>query len=671
MGQGDNGRGAERPRGWTIEDSAALYNLKGWGLKYLDIGAGGNLQLHPRRETKRFFDLKRVVDEVSQRGIKLPVLFRFQDVLRHRVEQLNAAFKQAIDAHKYQGRYLGVYPIKVNQMREVVEEILDAGAPYQFGLEAGSKGELIAVLGMNGPEALTVINGYKDESMIRLALLGVKLGKKVIVVIEKPGEVPLLVKAVQESGVRPLIGLRGKLLAPGSGKWAASSGDKAKFGLTTPEILAAVRDLKAAGLADAVKMFHFHLGSQVTDIRAIQGAVKEGARFYAKLRKLGLELEYLDCGGGLGVDYDGTHTSQDSSTNYNLREYVNDVVSLIQEVCKQEGVPEPNIVTESGRAVVAHHSVLVVNVFGAIESGAAGPEPAASPDEHQVVTAMREVLGSIDPRNLAESLHDAQARKDEAFSLFNLGYLGLEDRARVESLFWRVCREIRRLMPTAKYLTEDLREMTRTTLDQYMCNFSVFQSLPDSWAIGQLFPIMPLQRLNEEPTRRATLADATCDSDGKVTQFPCHRKSGGALPVHPLKPGEPYYLGMFLMGAYQATMGDVHNLFGRVNEVHVFEDDEEPGGYYIEDVIEGQTIRDVLAGIQYSDFELVKNVKTAIDAHVKAGAIKPREGVDLLNQYEATMREYTYIEHPVAPASEPVSDPLPAPERPPAPAAKP
>ena len=645
MGQGDNGKGTGAPHAWTIEDSAALYNLKGWGLKYFGINPEGHLVIHPRREAKRFIDLKRVVEDVNRRGIKLPVLFRFQDVLRHRVEQLNLAFRQAIEAHKYKGGFFGVFPIKVNQLREVVEEILDAGAPFQFGLEAGSKGELIAVLGMNGPEALTVVNGYKDDSIIRLAMLGIKLGKKVIVVLEKPAEVELLVKAAHETGVRPLIGLRGRMAAPGSGRWASSVGDAAKFGLTTPEILDAARALKAAGLADAVKLFHFHLGSQVSDIRSIQGAVKEGARYYAKLRKMGLGLEYLDCGGGLGVDYDGSHTSRDSSTNYNLREYVSDVVSEIQEVCKQEKVPEPNIVTESGRALVAHHSVLVVNVFGAIEAGSSSVEPPVDPAEHAVVGALREVLRGIDPRSLAESLHDAQARKEEAFSLFNLGYLELEDRAKVERLFWQVRAEIQRLMPSAKYLPEDVQEMSRTTLDQYMCNFSVFQSVPDSWAIGQLFPIIPLQRLEEEPTRRATIADITCDSDGKIANFASHRNSGGALPVHKLKPGEPYYLGIFLMGAYQATMGDIHNLFGRVNEVHVFEDEEEPGGYYIEEVIEGETIRDVLADIQYSDFELAKNVKAAIDAQVKAGALKPREGVDLLNQYEAVMREYPYIEH--------------------------
>jgi len=650
-------------RPWNVDDSASLYNLKGWGLKYFDIAEDGHLRLHPRREAKRSIDMKAVVDAVVERGIKLPVLFRFQDVLRHRVEQLNEGFQKAIADSNYQGKYFGVYPIKVNQLREVVEEILDAGAPYNYGLEAGSKGELIAVLGMNGNDALTIVNGYKDESMMRLAMIGAKLGKKVIVVIEKYSELEILLKAAKELGVRPMIGIRGKLQAQGSGKWASSAGDTAKFGLTTPEILTAARFLLAEGMGDCVKMFHFHIGSQVTDIRAIQGAVKEGARFYAKLRKMGLGLEYLDCGGGMGVDYDGTHTSRDSSMNYNLREYINDVVYAIQEVCAQEKVPDPHIVTETGRAIVAHHSVLVVNVFGSIEAGAAPIEPEVGPTEHRVVGEMREILKLITPRNLGESYHDAQAKKDEAFNLFNLGYLELEDKAKVETLFWRVCLEIRNRMPTAKYVPEDLQEMARSVQDQYLCNFSLFQSLPDSWAIGQLFPVIPLQRLNEEPSRRTILVDITCDSDGKISQFACHRKSGGALPVHELRPGEPYYLGIFLMGAYQATMGDIHNLFGRVNEVHVFEDDEEPGGYYIEEIIQGQTIREVLADIQYSEFELAKNVKAAIDTQVKSGSLKPREGVDLLNSYEAVMQEYTYIDYtslrPAAQGTPPILSPAP------------
>ncbi len=629
---------------WTVEDSASLYNLKGWGLKYFGINAEGHLTVHPRRSAERAIDMTRVVEDVLARGIKLPVLFRFQDILRHRVEQLNETFRKAIAEHKYKGGYFGVYPIKVNQLREVVEEIADAGAAYQFGLEAGSKGELLAVLAMNAQNALTIVNGYKDEAMMRLACIGLKLGKKVIVVIEKPGELGMLLKVAQELGVRPLIGLRSKLQTQGSGKWKYSTGHAAKFGLTTPEILAAVAELKAAGMLDCVKLLHFHIGSQVTDIQTIKDAVKEGARVYAKLRKDGLGLEYMDCGGGLGVDYDGTHTTVDSSMNYTLKEYVSGVVYTIQEVCKQEKVPEPNIVTESGRSIVAHHSLLVMNVFGTIEAGATPVGLAKSADEHAVVGEMRAVLEELNPKNLDEAYHDALQRKGEAFSLFKLGYLSLEDKAKIETLFWQVCLEIGKLLPKAKYVVDELAEMSKTLRDQYLCNFSLFQSLPDSWAIGQLFPIMPLQRLDEEPKRRAALVDITCDSDGKISQFACHRKAGGTLPLHELRPGEPYYLGIFLMGAYQATMGDIHNLFGRVNEVHVFEDSEEPQGYYLEEIIQGQSVKEVLASIQYNDFELVKMVKSTLDAQVKAGSLKPREAVDLLNQYESVMQEYTYIE---------------------------
>jgi len=455
----------------------------------------------------------------------------------------------------------------------------------------------------------------------------------------------LLLKTARQSGVRPMIGLRCKLHTEGSGRWKSSTGQSAKFGLTTPEILGAVEELKDAGMLDCAKLLHFHLGSQVTDIQTVKDAVKEGARVYAKLRGMGLDLEYVDCGGGLGVDYDGTHTAFDSSMNYNLREYVNDVVYTIQEVCAQEKVPEPHILTESGRSLVAHHSLLVVNAFGAIEAGATPVELGETPGENDVVGEMRDIIKGIDVKNLAESYHDALQRRGEALTMFKLGFLSLQDKAKIEMLYWRLALEIAKLCPKAKYVPDDLIEMTRAVKDQYFCNFSVFQSVPDSWAVGQLFPIVPLQRLGEEPVRRATLVDITCDSDGKIAQFACHRNAGGSLPLHPLKPGEPYYLAICLIGAYQSAMGDIHNLFGRVNEVHVFEDETEPGGYYVDEVLRGQDIREVLETVQYNDFELIKRVKAAIEVEVKAGSIKPREGVDLLDQYEAVMQEYTYIEH--------------------------
>jgi len=632
------------PKPWTSADSDELYNLQGWGLDYFGINAKGNVTVQPAKTAEGSIDVMDVIEDVTARGIKMPVLIRFQDILRRRVSLINEAFAASIAEHGYAGRYFGVYPIKVNQLREVVEEIGDAGRPFQFGLEAGSKGELLAVLAMNPSEALTIVNGYKDESMMRLAVLGLKIGRKVLVVIEKLSELELLLKAAREGGVRPLIGLRVKLQTQGSGKWSSSSGHFAKFGLTTPEILGVAERLKAEGLGDCLKLVHFHIGSQVCDIRTIKDAVKEGARYYAKLKKMGLGVEYLDCGGGLGVDYDGTHTAVESSMNYSLREYVADVVYSVQEVCKAEKVPEPHLVTESGRSLVAHHALLVVNVFGAIETGTTPVDLRESSEEHQVVRELRETLKGLSPKNLAESFHDGQQHLEEAFSLFKLGYLGLEDKAKVENLYWKLCLEIGKLLPKAKFVSEDLLEMQKALNDQYLCNFSLFQSLPDSWAIGQLFPIMPLHRLSEEPLRRASLVDITCDSDGKITHFATHRRAGGTLPVHPLD-GRPYYLGFFLMGAYQATMGDIHNLFGRVNEVHVFKDADEPKGYYIEETIQGQTIRQVLSEIQYSDYELVKMIKEAADAQVKAGALKPREAAEIVDRYEAVLSQYTYVDH--------------------------
>ncbi len=629
---------------WTRDDADQLYNLQGWGLNYFAVNAKGNVSVQPKKTAEGAIDVMDVVEDVAARGIKMPVLIRFQDILRRRVTLINERFAQSIQEHNYGGRYYGVYPIKVNQLREVVEEITDAGRPFQYGLEAGSKGELLAVLAMNSSEALTIVNGYKDESMMKLAALGLKLGRKVVVVIEKLSELKLLLDATREAGVKPLIGLRVKLQTQGSGKWRSSTGHFAKFGLTTPEILGMVETLKAEGLTDCLKLVHFHIGSQVCDIRTLKDAVKEGARYYAKLRKMGLGVEFLDCGGGLGVDYDGTHTAVDSSMNYSLREYVADVVYAVQEVCKQEKVPEPNLVTESGRSMVAHHALLVVNVFGAIETGTTPLELKETADEHQVVRELREAIKSLSPKNIAESFHDGQQHLEEAFSLFKLGYLGLEDKAKVEHLYWKLCIEVGKLLPKAKFVSEDLLEMQKALNDQYLCNFSLFQSLPDSWAIGQLFPIMPLHRLDEEPIRRASLVDITCDSDGKITQFATHRRAGGTLPLHPLD-GRPYYIGFFLMGAYQATMGDIHNLFGRVHEVHVFSDEDEPKGYYIEETIPGETIRDVLSEIQYSDYELVKMIKETADAQVKAGALKPREAAELVDRYEAVLSEYTYVDH--------------------------
>ncbi|MGE4232603.1 MAG: biosynthetic arginine decarboxylase [Bacteriovoracia bacterium] len=630
---------------WSIDESLKTYNIENWGLHYFGINSKGHMTVHPKRNPSPAIDLKEVVDDIISRGVRLPVLIRFQDIIRHRVVTLNEAFKRAIEEYSYKGRYQGVYPIKVNQLREVVEEILDAGHPYQFGIEAGSKAELAVALAMNNnTDSLTLCNGYKDYSIVKTALLGVRLGRKVIIVIEKLSELYQVLKVAKEMGVRPMLGLRSKLHTRGSGKWESSGGDQAKFGLTTPEILQAIKTLQEEQMTDCVKLFHFHIGSQITDIRTIKEAAKEGARVYAKLRKMGVGIEYLDVGGGLGVDYDGSRTSFNSSINYSLQEYVNDIVYTIQEVCGAEEVPEPNIVSESGRALVAHHSVLVLNIFGSIEMGQTPYPLDETPDEPDVVSEMRSVLQNVTPKNLLESYHDALQRKEEAFSMFNLGFLDLEDKAKVEHLFWKICQSVWKIAQGQKFIHEELISMSKQLADQYLCNFSVFQSAPDHWAIQHLFPISPLHRLLEEPGKNCTLVDITCDSDGKVDKFIDIKDVKDTLPLHALN-DEPYLVGMFLMGAYQDIMGDVHNLFGRVNEVHVFEDAEEPSGYYIEEIIHGNTVSGILSTIQYTPSELSTKVKLAIDQQVKAGSLKPREGVDLHNFYEQVLNEYTYIEH--------------------------
>jgi arginine decarboxylase len=634
-------------RTWGVSDSIKLYNIENWGDQYFSIGPAGNMTIHPRRGEGPGIDIMSVVEEIrSSHGVGMPVVVRFQDIIRHRVVALNEAFRKSIAEFGYKGKYQGVYPIKVNQMREVVEEIIDAGRPYDFGLEAGSKAELAAVIAMNTtPKALTICNGYKDYEFIKTALMGIKLGKRVLIVVEKLSELYQIIAVAREMGVVPEIGIRVKLYSKGSGKWESSGGEFAKFGLTTPEILHAVNVLKKEGLTDSFKLLHFHIGSQVTNIKTIKDAVKEGTRIYAKLRKMGLNLEFLDVGGGLGVDYDGSRTSFESSINYSLSEYVSDVVYSIQEICQAEEVPEPNIVSESGRAIVAHHSVLVVNVFGNIEVGATPYDLRETPDEDDVVKEMRYLSQNLSTKNLLEHFHDALQRKEEALSMFKLGFLSLEDKAKVEHLFWNICKVIHKNAAGLKYVPDDVEALNKHLADQYLCNFSVFQSMPDHWAINHLFPIVPLHRHDEEPTHASTLVDITCDSDGKVNKFIDLRDIKDTLPLHQLKQGESYYLGFFLMGAYQDIMGDLHNLFGRVNEVHVFLDETEPGGYYVEEVIRGNNIAGVLSLIQYSATDLAKRMKESIDIKVREGQIKPREGVDLQNFYEGVLNGYTYMDY--------------------------
>ena len=633
-------------RTWGVSDSLKLYNIENWGDQYFSINPTGNLTVHPRRGEGPGIDLVSVVADVKAQGLQMPVLIRFQDIIRHRVVALNEAFRKSIAEFNYQGKYQGVYPIKVNQMREVVEEIIDAGRPYDFGLEAGSKAELAAVIAMNPtPNSLILCNGYKDYAFIKTALMGIKLGKRVIIIVEKISELYQVIAVAKELGVTPFIGIRTKLYSKGSGKWESSGGEFAKFGLTTPELLHAVQVLRQEGMQDSFKLLHFHIGSQITNIKTVKDATKEATRIYSKLRKMGLNLEYLDVGGGLGVDYDGSRTSFDSSINYSLQEYVSDVVYSIQEICQSEEVPEPTIVTETGRALVAHHSVLIVNVFGSIEVGATPMAMEESPDEDDVVKEMRYLSQHLSTKNLLEHFHDALQRKEEALSMFKLGFLSLEDKAKVEYLFWQICKVIHKNAAGLKYVPDEVEALNKHLADQYLCNFSVFQSMPDHWAISHLFPIVPIHRHDEEPARQSTLVDITCDSDGKVSKFIDLRDIKDTLPLHALKANEPYYLGFFLMGAYQDIMGDLHNLFGRVNEVHVFLDETEPGGYYIEEVIKGNNIAGVLSWIQYSATDLEKRVKEQIEARVREGVIKPREGVELQNFYEDVLHGYTYVDY--------------------------
>ena len=629
---------------WSIEKALALYNIPGWSSGYFSINARGHLCVFPMGQPGPSIDLMDVIEDIQERRLGFPCVVRFQDVLRARVKAINEIFRNAIRESGYQGQYFGVYPIKVNQMREVVEEVVDAGAPYHFGLEAGSKGELLVVLALNqDPEALTVCNGYKDEEFMRLALLGRKLGRKVVVVIEKLSELEVLLQLADEMNVQPLIGLRSKLTTKGTGKWESSSGDFAKFGLTAPELIEAVRLLKSTGREKQAVLFHFHVGSQLTDIHTVKDAVNEGARIYAKLHKMGLGMEYFDVGGGLAVDYEGSRSLHVSSMNYTAEEYAADVIEKVMQICADEEVPHPHLVSESGRAITAHHSCILMNVFGHIEIGSG--QPLEIPDS-EPVTQMREIVESLTAKNARETYHDAVSKKEEVLSAFKLGVVGLEERAEVERLFWKLCRALVQINKRRKRVPHDTRELGDQIADQYMANFSLFQSAPDHWAFDQLFPIVPIHRLDEAPTRDSTIVDITCDSDGKIDRFIENDQIDETLALHPLIPGQPYYLGMFLTGAYQDIMGDMHNLFGRVNEVHVYADDDDPEDFYLETVIPGDTIEKVLARVQYEPPDLAKRVKAALDQRVRDGSLKPKEGVGLSDFFDQVMRGYTYLRTP-------------------------
>jgi arginine decarboxylase len=634
---------------WDVQQARNLYNIHRWGAGYFDINEGGRVVAKPQRDVGASVDLTDVIEEAKARGLKFPLLIRFQDILRHRVESINQAFRSAISEFNYQGKYRGVFPIKVNQLREVVEEILDAGRPYDFGLEVGSKPELFAGLALqNQLGSLIVCNGYKDAAFVRMALLGTKLGKKVIMVVEKLEELRQIISVSRQIGVEPIIGMRVRLLSKGGGKWADSAGENAKFGLSTAELLVATEMLKAEGLAHCFKLLHFHIGSQVPDILVVKRAVQEAARFYAKLQKMGFQVEFLDVGGGLGVDYDGSRSAFDSSTNYTLQEYANDIVYYIADVCNAEKVAHPDIISESGRAVVAHHSVLIVEVFGSIGKIRPGDFFQYSENEPPLVKELLDIRKNLPKLNKLEAYHDALERKEDAQHMFTLGMMELPEKAKIENLYWEISREVVESYKGQAYVPEEIRKLEDSLGDQYLCNFSVFQSLLDHWALGQLFPVMPVSRLQEKPTCEATLVDITCDSDGQVNKFIDLRDVRDTLSLHPLHANgngmpEPYYLGFFLMGAYQDIMGDLHNLFGRVNEVHVFLDPDEPAGYYVEEIIEGTTIGQALDSVQYDEKELKRQMKGQVDEAIKSDRMKPSDAMRLLDDYERGLKEYTYL----------------------------
>lgn len=629
---------------WSTDDAKELYLIDRWGGGYFDVNTEGNITIAPLQERGRKIAVSEVLAASLEQGLRTPLLIRFQDLLHHRVRTLNEAFNTAINENKYRGSYRGVFPIKVNQLREVVQEILDAGRPFHYGLEVGSKPEIFAGLSVHTDnESLIVCNGYKDDNFIRTAMIGRKLGKKVILIAEKLSEVRAITRIAKEMNVEPMIGLRVRLVTRGAGRWKESGGEHAKFGLSTAEILLATQIMKEAGMSAAFKLIHFHIGSQVPDILIIKRAVREATRYYAKLRRMGHPIDYLDVGGGLAIDYDGSRSTFHSSMNYSVEEYARDVVYNIADVCDDEKVPHPNIVSESGRAIVAHHSVLVVEAFGAIEKTALSPSDIAAPD-HKLIKDLLYTQEHLSERNIGESWHDILQVKEESQKMFDLGLLPLDVKAMTETLFWQIAERIQKIASgmDPDEVPEDIAELKTQLSYQHICNFSVFQSLLDHWALGALFPIVPIHRLNERPTSQSTLVDITCDSDGKVSKFIDLNDVRDTLPLHALQVG-PYYLGIFLTGAYQDIMGDIHNLFGRVNEVHVFLDDDEESGYYIEETIAGNTIGEVLGLTQYDAHDLVAKVKAQVDIAIKQDKLKPTEGMRLLADYERGLKDQTYL----------------------------
>ncbi len=628
-------------RRWRIEDSAELYNITGWGLKYFSINDNGHVQVTPR-EGCASVDLKELMDELQIRDITAPVLLRFPDILDNRIEKISRCFKQAAEEYKYGAQNFIIYPIKVNQMRQVVDEIVSHGKKFNIGLEAGSKPELHAVLATNIDEHnLIICNGYKDENYVELALLAQKMGRRIFLVVEKLNELHLIARLAKRIGVRPNIGIRIKLSSSGSGKWEESGGDHSKFGLNSSELLEAVDALAKYKMEDCLKLIHFHIGSQITKIRRIKNALREATQFYVQLTKMGFSIDFIDIGGGLGVDYDGTRSSaSENSMNYSIQEYANDAISAIVDACEKNGLKQPNVITESGRSLSAHHSILIIETLETTQLPVWNDNEEVSDSDHELARELYQIWDCLGQQSLLESWHDALQIREEALDRFSLGMLDLHTRAQIEKLFWSVAREVNDIAKTMKHVPEELR-ISKMLPDKYFCNFSLFQSLPDSWAIDQMFPIMPISRLDEKPTRTATIQDVTCDSDGKINCFISSHGFSNALPIHPIKNGESYYLGVFLVGAYQEILGDMHNLFGDTNTVHV---SVHKDGYEIEQIIDGETVAEVLDYVQYNPKKLVRNVETWVTRSMKSGKITPEEGREFLSNYRSGLYGYTYLE---------------------------
>jgi len=629
-------------RKWRIEDSAELYNINGWGVEYFSINEKGNVTVTPRRKGPAI-DLKELLDELIIRDVSSPMLIRFPDILDDRIISISESFSSAAKEYNYNAQNFIIYPIKVNQMRPVVEEIVSHGKKFNIGLEAGSKPELHAILAINTDnDSLIICNGYKDEAYIELALLAQKMGKRIFLVVEKLNELKLISSISKRLKLKPAIGIRIKLASSGSGKWEDSGGDISKFGLSSSELLEALDFLEKNKMKDCLHLIHFHIGSQVTKIRRIKTALREASQFYVEIRKMGFNIDFVDIGGGLGVDYDGTRSSNsESSINYTLQEYVNDSVSTFVDASDKNEIPHPNIITESGRSLTAHHSVLIFEVLETATLPEWDDEETIGEDSHELVTELYQLYDKLNQTRMLETWHDAQQIREEALDLFSLGMLDLKTRAQIERLFWSITREINKLVIQIKHAPDDLRQLSRMLPDKYFCNFSLFQSLPDSWAIDQIFPIMPVHRLDEKPVCTATLQDITCDSDGKIDSFISSYNFAHYLPVHSLRSKESYFIGVFMVGAYQEILGDLHNLFGDTNAIHVSVNDE---GYVIDRIIDGETVAEVLDYVQYNSKKLVRAVETWVTSSVKSGKITVEEGKEFLSTYRSGLYGYTYLE---------------------------